>query len=443
MGLLTYLVRSRGRTVPVDEVLAQLWPGDGASRAIKLNRLNQLYRELRHYLEEDLGGPAIHIRKLSSGHFEWSPGYIPCPRIVGFQPTRPVYSFGGGKVEALRLWGADTMFATLPRVSVHYRHVEFDMPEELRAAADAWIEHVKALAKAKRRLFFNGPAAGLAKWQELIVDGAGVALEKPILELHLKPVGWYDFEGLNGRLRGTLRPDEYETYLGISHILRNGDVSYSRLTNILDCVVTVVTRDGYAGYQVRSDRNAAKPNGISSSVAENINRYRDETSLDGARLINERIFRASAGSEPDSTYYPGRDGRSVPHPFAAALRGIRSELSPMLTAHMGPNSLKLSGLSYSLESYQPDALFIAAVNADRDDVLRMCSEHPGDEFHEGQLCFIPARFTDDFVQQLFRKPDWVPAGLASVVRAIELALCLMRECDGDWRRVFQTLFNAE
>lgn len=350
-----------------------------------------------------------------------------------------LYQFGGGYVSAIRLFGSATQFVTRERLHVAYTPEEFKISPDLAPGMKEWISAKRREAKKAGRTFFNGPNTCLIKWRDQVRDGAGAAVERTQLELQVGPVGWFDFAWLNERLRGTLTtPQICENYVGLSHIMRNGDVSKSKLANIFDCAVTVITTDGFVGYQVRSDRNASVPNQVTSAVAENINRYLDETTPDGKGLLHPTEYIGDLRKAPGHTYRPS----GVPHPFAAASRGIKAELSPSLVAHIRPNAIKLVGLSYGLDSFHPDALFVAAVDRTAEEVLQIWRRDPGKEWREGQLKFTRADFDDRTTQEILADASWVPGGKASFVRVIELVDSVKQEFKTGFSGAFEILASA-
>ena len=148
----------------------------------------------------------------------------------------------------------------------------------------------------------------------------------------------------------------------------------------------------------RSGNVAAAPNKLSSSVSENINRFKDD--MCGRSLVNpdyddRPVRKVSASYEP----------KGVPDPFRTATRGIIEELSRTLLKHIRPRAIKLTGLCYNLEGYHPDLLFIAAVDLPKEQVAKLCAERPGKDFREGELRFTPATFDDEdmFTKHLHRR----------------------------------------
>ncbi|PWU05347.1 MAG: hypothetical protein C5B51_14780 [Terriglobia bacterium] len=343
-------------------------------------------------------------------------------------------------VSAARLWGAGSEFITSERLEVTYIHKRFKIDPALKQDSEAWISRKTREARQLGRSFFPGPNTQLIYWRPQTKGDSNVGKELVTLEITVGPVSWFDFEGLNGRKRGQIKyPTDYEYYLGLSEIRKNKDVSHSKLTNIIDCAITIVTKDGYVGFQRRSSRNASVPGKLSSSIAENINRFLDDTSLDGTVLMNpdHKLY------DPSITAHQRYACKGVPHPFSTVRRGIFEEASERLYEYWHPNAIKLAGMSYDLESYQPDLLFAVAIDLDKDAVLDVCQRYPGRDFHEGEIQFMRADFEDIDTQRTLSSPDWVPAGQASVVRVIELLNSLKKRLGTGFQGAFEILATAQ
>jgi hypothetical protein len=321
---------------------------------------------------------------------------------------------------------------------VTYNHKRVKIPADLKEKRDRWIVEKKLETRSKGQPFFDGPIARFIGFQPQACEHLGTAREIPRIELTLGRLEWFDFEGMNGRLRGKLTPEEFEHYLKVSEILNNKDVSHSILTNIVDCNVTIVTPDEYVGYLQRSGNVASVPNKLSSSVSENINRFKDDATKDGRALMNPKYERVPT-KKISKSYRP----RGVPHPFWTARRGIKEEISKVLLRHLRPNAIKLTGICYNLEGYHPDLLFVAAVDLPKDEILKLYADRPGVDFGEGELRFTKASFDDPETQGLFAdRARWVPGDEASLFRAIELIEALQDEDERKFSSVFDVLATA-
>ena len=326
------------------------------------------------------------------------------------------YAYPGGHANALRLYGAGGVCLSESSVRITYAHELFRTPPELLAERDAWIEHKKREAEEKNKVFFNGPNTRLLWWRANPPDGPGSAAETDVLHLHLGPVGWYDFEGLNGALRDSLRPEvlaPYEYYVGISALVQDRDVRHSRLSNIMSNATTILTADRRIGYQARGVSVSSVAGKLTSAVAENTNRYLDDADPTDSRLLRNI---SAAPTDADDMYRPS----GVPHPFAAVRRGIAEELSPRLREYLCPESIKLTGISFDLEELHPDLLFLVTINLTAKEIEQICREFPGKDWHEGDTAFVEPDYNKPELQAVLAQPSWVGSGKASLVRAIDV-----------------------
>jgi len=343
-----------------------------------------------------------------------------------------LYRFDTMYLEAIRLFGADDECLPEKRIDVRYTHLEFRPPDPMLDQMKKVINSRKADAIGRGAIFFNGPNTRLTSWRASARDGHGSAAESRFLELHLAPIGWYDYEGLNEAVRKELSGGEteraYEYYVGLSKLIRNGDVSAGKLSNILDTATSIVTSDGFIALQTRGQRVSVESGTLTCSVAENINRFLDDTDANNSRsLFNANVQSGDFSERIDETYEPS----GVPHPFAAARRGIREELSPKLLQHLRGEGIFLTGLSFDLGGLHPDALFMAFVGLKKDEMKGLCAKYPGKDWFEGKLSFIPADLHNSETLRCLKNSKWVSGGAASVLRAIETLSATRgkRECD--------------
>lgn len=338
-----------------------------------------------------------------------------------------LYYFPGGWIRAVRLWGAQGQNARIEEVDATYTHTKLVPPPEFEPGLAEIVARLRTEATAAGRRFFNGPNTRLIDWRASPADGPAVARERDHVHLTLGPVGWEEYSGLNDafsaeRTRSGILA-VYEHYIGLSDLIRDLSVRSSKLSNILDTATTIITKDGFAGYQIRSGRVSTAVGRLTSAIAENINRWLDEVDpLDPSRPLNaDRV--AAKQTKPDNTYVP----RGIPHPFAAVRRGLTSELSPRLEEVVQMHHIRLTGLSFDLEALHPDALFVAFVNATRPEVEQMRAASPGDEHDEGELHFTPASLDSNETLALLKNPGWTPAGQASLFRALEFLDSVKRD----------------
>lgn len=329
-----------------------------------------------------------------------------------------------GWARAIRLVGADTDLIPVDRLEVSYKDVPLVLPPELRQLRDQIVQERIATASSDGHIFFDGPNTRLMGWRVSPRDDDRVGREESILYLTLGPVGWYDFEGLNGAFRAhpeSRGPEHlYEYYVGLSSLLSDGRVERSKLSNIMDNAVALVTSDGYVGYQRRSRRVSLGVGAFTSTVAENTNRFLDDSlPYNPLSLYNRQ---GTLGDAP-TDYKP----KGVPHPVAAVLRGIESEISPDVRAWVDLKSMYVTGISFDLEGLHPSLLFVVLVGLSRRDVLSARRKTPGTEYIEGSLGFVPIQLEQDDTRTLFRQPNWIPSGQASLIRAIEAIQGVARE----------------
>ncbi len=350
-----------------------------------------------------------------------------------------LYYFAGGYARAVRLFGADTDFVTEDRVRIRYKHEPFKTTPDVAERARAFVKKMERDLRARRIEFFNGPNVRLMNWKAGARGGRRAALEEKVLELDLGPVGWYDYEGCNGVFREDLDPRDslpgYRYYTGLDRILDSGDLTGSRLSNIVDTATTILTVDGYIAYSVRG-KNVVLPDKLTSCVAENMNRYFDDADpADSKVLAHVGAARYRAKARKDVHYRP----TGVPHPFATVRRGVFEELSPSLVPLIGTRAIKLSGVSFDLLSAHPDLLFTLALPIRASELEAVCHRSPGTGSHEGRIQFLRCNLEDPETQQVLRDDKWLPGGLASVIRCLELVGALMREHGEHFGDVFKRL----
>ena len=285
--------------------------------------------------------------------------------------------------------------------------------------------------------FFNGPNTRLVSLSAA-PGPQDSASELDTLELHLGPVGWFAYAGINEFIRdrrSNFSDREIYRWIGADALRDELSVEYSRVPNILDTATTLITTDGMVAYQQRTRTGVdARPANLTSSVAENINRYKDDTPP-GNHLELLRHSRRQGMIIPSEDAY---QSVGVPHPFATVRRGISDELAPSVLEGIenGPfPKIQCTGISYDLDSLHPDVLFVACVpqtSVELAHAARGGFGERGSEWREGRLKFMPADFRHDKTARvLMGVKAWNPGGHASVVRAIELLRAVRREhsCD--------------
>ena len=184
-------------------------------------------------------------------------------------------------------------------------------------------------------------------------------------------------------------------YIDLDEVARNGDISHSKLSNILCTATTFVTADGYVTYSLRSKRVSSQAQKYTSFVAENIQVKKDR---------------------PFQRPQPGE----LPVPFRTVIRGIQEELSPSLAdfVRANPRRLMLLGMDFDLEGFQPDLLFMVAWPRSLAELKDAIVGNPGPDFVEiGEMQAVPLQRAA--VERLLGEGGWVPGGKASFIRAVE------------------------
>ena len=335
---------------------------------------------------------------------------------LGSISSKLLFCYPGGHVNAVRLYGRGNSYVSPERLFLTYRHERYEPPSELKKAGEERIARLQREARSKNGRFFNGPSVRLLHWHR---NQQG-ARESDSLRLVLGPIGWFDYEGTNGLISERLKqgiPDAYDKYANLEKIMQLGDIEkWCRLSNNVGNAITIFTRDGKVGYQIRGQHLSADPGYITSSVAENINRYWDDTDPDSQEIFNDFRNRDNLESEPDDGYRP----KGIPHLLAAVRRGVEEETSQRLIEHIGPFGIKLTGLAFGLDVLAPDALWIVLMDITEEKFQELRRDDPGKDADEGDLKFVPANFEEAATQRILERLEWVPAGKASLIRAIQL-----------------------
>ena len=358
-----------------------------------------------------------------------------------------------GYVKAVNLFGAGMDFITEDRIVILYQQEnEYVMPEALEGKGSAHIEEQRSTG----RKVFNGPTARLMSFKHECVEGEIVALEKSKLTIALSPINWFDYLMTNDVVRGDYK--EAVNYFDY-HDLLQGDISRVELSNITETIITIVSNDGFVGYQIRQTQ-AVGTDLYSGAVAENINRYLDEVDPEILRLELEssghkadfhlHVLNDVAANNPHSqisetTVADGNyrlNANSVPHPFLTVRRGIFEELSPDLLKHMKPFSIKLVGISFDLIVFHPNFLFSVFVDLSADEIVRYVLQNPGKDFREGRIRFVKAAYDGPETLKILQRKNWAPGGEASLVRTINLISAFQENLRMDFSHVFRILENA-
>lgn len=351
--------------------------------------------------------------------------------------------FNGGKTNSLRLWGASFQSITEDALKLEYEHRSFPSPVESAQGYKDSIRNKTEDAASKQKEFFNGPCVRLLRFSARASAKGGTAAENIELSLDLGPISWHQYTFLNERIEEAQPLKTFNSptakNIGLRDIVESGDLRLSNASNILDTATTVVTVDGFVGYQVRSNLVSADPGKLTSAVAENMNRWMDESDpsdytklLDPTRVYRKRNERA------DHTFVP----YSPPNPFATVRRGLDGELTEGLSSKVTAKNLRLLGLSYDLETGHPSALFALFLEMTADQLTESTRQRPGHEHDEGRLRFLEARFSAQATIDALTTKSWTAGGKASLIRAIEFVEVLKDRYSGSFSDVFRDISNG-
>ena len=335
--------------------------------------------------------------------------------------TQALYEYPGGRVSAIRLYGAADQCLAPQQIKVRYANSQFHTPPTLVVPGEERIRNQIERRDRGDIEFFDGPCVRLLKWVKPSFES--FAREgRQYLELFLGPIGWYDVERTNGVLRQKLLRNEridYEHWIGLSAIVDRGRIEESKLTNLVGAAVTIFTTDGQVGYQERGARQSVGARQLSSAIAENLHRYFDDTEPGNPlRALHPLPPNKKLSDGPHNEACPPPTGEL--HPAAAVTRGITEEASYKMVERIPEGGIKCTGLCFGLDALQPDLLWIVLVNLTAQEFTEKCRTEHGRDWKEGKIRFVPADFKDAETQRVLARPEWIAAGKASLVRAIEL-----------------------
>lgn len=310
-----------------------------------------------------------------------------------------LYEFQDAVSPALRLVGAGTEYFLNSDVSVLTKNEPYLIPEKYRSRRDELVTELVEEAKSRHKTIFDGPNVRMLSYRILYPDPT---TERKALQISLSPLGYFDYAIARRLSDAALEDDgvdQIDEFVDIYRISNNGDLSVSSLSNIVDTATTVITRDGYILFVERSSQVNDRGGWHTCAVAENIQAAKDGVDFSSnAELIGL--------------------------PFRTVKRGIAEELSPRLANFANSDGqegyLRMLGMSYDLEGFHPDLLFLLILPLTHVEVRKICREFPGvDAPIEGALrsiCLIGG--AHDIVQRL-ATTLWTPGGAASVIRALE------------------------
>jgi hypothetical protein len=341
--------------------------------------------------------------------------------------------YEGGHARALLLFGVQDQMWPEEEVDLKYNPEPLKVESRMGEIMDDCIKEAK-----KHPRFFDGPNTRLVHfdkpWPRKEEE---THEEKKRVGFTLGPVSWGEYIGLNAWANEHLSNDAPEEdllhYLGES-LFKDHNLDGCRLSNICGTVTIAVTRDGYLAFALRKEVGRAQGH-YTSAVAENMNRYLDDADpQDSTKLVNPWM---SPEKRVAATKQAGRDYqcKSCPHPFATVRRGIEEELSPSLLEHLSHSAVKLTGLVFEFNHYQPDMLFVACVDLSREKVEQYCAEQKGIDYREKDLYFVKPDFTNPDTKAALGFEKWIPSGKASLVRAIQIVNAIKRHTP-NWEDVF-------
>lgn len=338
----------------------------------------------------------------------------------------------GGFAQAIKLLGSGSACWSKDEVVVEYDHIPFQIDEGAREAAEQYVQQVRA----KDRNAFNGPAARLLHFSNEIVD---VNREIRHVKLRLGPVDWFQYLGLNARYRDE-KVQEHNAQLpkliGLDSLLASKiDSSLRFVTSILGTASTMVSRDGFLFFSIRPASGVERPATATSSIAENISRYLDDGFKENpSRRINKLVPPKELPPEAEG-YVP----KGTPNPFATVQRGIQEEISACIV----PESIKMTGICYDLESLHPDLLFLVPVNLTAREIEASFEGLRGvDDFEIDGLKKVKWTFRNDQTLISIHHLPWISSGKASLIRALQICEALSSECKGDSDKIFGHLLGS-
>ncbi len=318
-----------------------------------------------------------------------------------------IYHYEDAISPALRLVGAGTEFFTANDVLVAARNEPYLIPIKYRNKRDALVAELLAEAASSHKVMFDGPATRLLSYQILVPDPI---TERKALRLVLGPLGYFDY-AVTRRLSDAAMQDDgidrIDEFVDVAGISAGEDTSSNSLSNIVDTATTVISSDGYLLYVERTKQVSDRTGWHTSAVAENIHAIKDGVDFSNS----DWVFGL---------------------PFRTAMRGLAEELSPRLNEILDSigweKHLRMLGISFDLEGFHPDLLFLLTLPLTHAEIKRICREFPGNDASiEGAL--KSAAISEggyDIVRKL-ATTRWTPGGAASVIRSLEYLSSVSRE----------------
>lgn len=318
-----------------------------------------------------------------------------------------LYHYEDATSVALRLLGSGVESFAMNEVSVVTTDESYQFPEQYRAQREKLISKFREEAASKHRLVFNGLATRMQSYQIVVPDAA---TEKKTMRLMLGPLEYFDFAVVRQISDAALEDDgvdRIEDFVNIDAIAAGADLSLNSLSNIVDTVTTAVSSDGYLLFVNRSRQVSFRDGWHTCAVAEGI-----QAAKDGVNFASPLEI-------------PGL-------PYRTVIRGVSEELSPRLAEVIGAGDwqkhLRMLGMSFDLEGFHPDLIFLLVIPLKQYEIRKICREFPGvDAPVEGALRW---HYIGDGAHDIVRTlatTNWTPGGAASVIRSLEYLDSLSRE----------------
>lgn len=307
------------------------------------------------------------------------------------------FHYRGVCVPAIRLIGAAEESFAPDQLIVQPVSEVYALPPRLQSDRHSIIAFLEEEARRNGRVFFNGPCVRLWDHSVSVVDPAK---ENKRLELLLGPLGYHDYAVARYISDEALLDDgtyNLSDFLDLEGLVTSLKVTRNNLSNIVDTATTLITSDGMLIYTQRSRSVQAREMWFTSAIAETIHAEKD------------KVVDITTQLETFS-------------PFRTVMRGIEEELSPRLRELIegqADDSLLCLGMSFDLEGFHPDLLFLVLLSITYEEVQRICLERPGKDFFEGKMMACDISKDKAWIVKILQSGQWTPGGAASVVRSIE------------------------
>jgi pyrimidine deaminase RibD-like protein len=337
---------------------------------------------------------------------------------------RKLYSLGRIQAPALQLLGAGEEAYTRNSVHVELSQAAYKLPDELHERKSKILGILLDDARTYGAQFFDGPCVRLLRYRFQPSETTANTTEEKHLWLQLGPVGWFDYSIANhwfsrillAKVGTGLRKDILR-YLDLERVAKDGALETVRLSNIVSTATTLLTIDGYVIYSMRSSRVSTGQSRLTSAVAENIHRHKDQ--FDVSQVM---------------------DDLSVP--FRTVVRGIKEEVSQRLGESLNPDAIYLLGICFDLDIFHPDLLFLVVLPIPLNDFWAFYKEHKGVDFHEGDLEAVRPLPDEPGLFRALSDDPWIPSGQASLIRAVQFIQAVCSQSGKSFTKVVEELSNG-